>query len=160
MSGEPVRPPTASLDGLRKTALSALRFDTRTLAGPVTSAGRAGGLLSTSGITVRVLETPTLGDADLAQVLRRRRVSLIDVRRSDEHERASIAGALNIPLHELRDQLDQMLPGELWVHCAGGYRASVAASLLDASGFDVVAIDDAFEHARRVGLPVTDSAGA
>lgn len=41
------------------------------------------------------------------------------------------------------------------MHCAAGYRASVAASLLSANGRHVVAIDDDFdEHAAASGLPL------
>ena len=42
--------------------------------------------------------------------------------------------------------------GEVWVHCAGGYRASVAASFLDAAGRTLVAVDDSFDNAEKVGL--------
>ena len=42
--------------------------------------------------------------------------------------------------------------GEVWVHCASGYRASVAASFLDAAGRSLVAVDDSFENAEKVGL--------
>ena len=35
-----------------------------------------------------------------------------------------------------------MPDAQVWVHCASGYRASIAASLLDRSGRTVVAIDD------------------
>jgi rhodanese-related sulfurtransferase len=42
--------------------------------------------------------------------------------------------------------------GEVWVHCASGYRASVAASFIDAAGRPVVAIDDEFANAEKVGL--------
>ena len=45
-----------------------------------------------------------------------------------------------------------MPAGEVWVHCAGGYRASVAASVLDAAGRTLVAIDDSFDNAEKVGL--------
>jgi rhodanese-related sulfurtransferase len=34
------------------------------------------------------------------------------------------------------------------VHCASGYRASIATSLLDRAGHDVVLVDDDFEHAK------------
>ena len=40
------------------------------------------------------------------------------------------------------------------MHCEGGYRASVAASFLDAAGRTVVAVDDEFDRAARAGLPV------
>jgi len=38
------------------------------------------------------------------------------------------------------------------VHCQSGYRASVAASLLDAASREVVLIDDDFACAERSGL--------
>jgi hydroxyacylglutathione hydrolase len=44
--------------------------------------------------------------------------------------------------------------GEVWVHCEAGYRASVAASFLDAAGRTVVAVDDAYARAARTGLPI------
>jgi hypothetical protein len=47
-----------------------------------------------------------------------------------------------------------MPPGEVWVHCQAGYRASVAASLLHAAGRTVTAIDDDFGAAAEAGFPV------
>lgn len=90
--------------------------------------------------------------ADLAQVRHHREVVVLDVRRADEHDAARIDGAVNIPLHELWDRLAEVPAGEVWVHCAGGYRASVAASMLDAAGRSLVAIDDSFDNAEQVGL--------
>ena len=105
-------------------------------------------------------EFPTATFADLAQVRHHREVVVLDVRRSDEHASARIDGAVNIPLHELWGRLDEVPAGEVWVHCAGGYRASVAASMLDAAGRTLVAIDDSFDNAEEVGLhlvgPETD----
>ena len=95
-------------------------------------------------------ETATF--ADLAQVRHHREVVVLDVRRQDEYDAARIDGAVNIPLHDLWDQLADVPAGEVWVHCAGGYRASVAASMLDASGRSLVAIDDSFDNAEKVGL--------
>ena len=37
----------------------------------------------------------------------------------------------------------------MWVHCASGYRASIAASLLDRTGRQVVLVDDDFDNAQR-----------
>ncbi len=95
---------------------------------------------------------PTATFADLAQVRHHRDVVILDVRRADEHEAAAIGGAVNVPLHELWSRLDEVPAGEVWVHCAGGYRASVAASMLDAHGRTPVAIDDTFDNAEAVGL--------
>jgi rhodanese-related sulfurtransferase len=45
---------------------------------------------------------------------------------------------------------------DVWVHCATGYRAAIAASLLDRAGITVVAIDDDWEKAgKHSALSVT-----
>jgi hydroxyacylglutathione hydrolase len=85
-----------------------------------------------------------------------RHVILLDVRRAAEWQTAKIDGALHIPLHELRERLAEIPAGEIWVHCMSGYRASVAASMLDAAGRDVVLINDHFAVARRSGLAGTE----
>lgn len=95
---------------------------------------------------------PTATFADLEQVRRHRDVLILDVRRSEEHEAAAIAGAVNVPLHELWHRLDEVPAREVWVHCAGGYRASVAASMLAARDRTPVAVDDTFDNAEKVGL--------
>jgi glyoxylase-like metal-dependent hydrolase (beta-lactamase superfamily II)/rhodanese-related sulfurtransferase len=79
---------------------------------------------------------------------------VLDVRRNQERAAEFITGSVHIPIHEVLARLDEIPTGTVWVHCAGGYRASVAAALLDARGFDVVAVNDAFAGARAAGLPV------
>ena len=90
--------------------------------------------------------------ADLERVRHHRDVVILDVRRADEYDGTRIEGAHNIPIHELPNRVAEVPPGEVWVHCASGYRASIAASLIDASGRTPVAIDDSFENAAKVGL--------
>ncbi len=64
----------------------------------------------------------------------------IDVRSLQERDQKYIAGSLGIPLNHLTENLEK-LPKDrpLLVYCAGGYRSSIAASLLQRSGFDHVA---------------------
>ena len=90
--------------------------------------------------------------ADLSHVRHHREVVVLDVRRRDEFESARIEGAVNIPIHELPRRLADVPAGEVWVHCAGGYRASVGASFLAAAGRHLVAIDDTFDNAEPAGL--------
>jgi len=63
----------------------------------------------------------------------------IDVRTPREREQKQIAGTLSIPLNHLTENLGK-IPRDraLLVHCAGGYRSSIAASLLQRGGFDRV----------------------
>ena len=93
--------------------------------------------------------------ADLARVRHHRAVTVLDVRRTDESGASRIQGAVNIPVHELPRRMGEVPAGEVWVHCAAGYRASIAASLLAAAGRQPVAIDDTFDNAGEAGLPVT-----
>ncbi|HEU4676336.1 MAG TPA: rhodanese-like domain-containing protein, partial [Motilibacteraceae bacterium] len=97
---------------------------------------------------------PTATFTELAQVRHHRPVVVLDVRRADEFDKAAIAGAVNIPIHELPKRLADVPDGEVWVHCASGYRASVAASFLAAAGRRPVAVDDDFERVGDAGLPL------
>jgi len=45
------------------------------------------------------------------------------------------------------------------VHCAAGYRASIAASILLAGGHRVIAVDDDYTNAAAAGLPVVAEGG-
>ncbi|MFF0593787.1 MBL fold metallo-hydrolase [Streptomyces antibioticus] len=94
--------------------------------------------------------------AGLAAALARREdVVVLDVRRDAERAGGWIDGSTHIPVHQLRGRLAEVPPGTVWVHCAGGMRAAVAASLLDAAGRPVVAVDDGFAAAAEAGLPLT-----
>ena len=79
-------------------------------------------------------------------------VHVLDTRRHDERRQAAIPGSLHIPLHELADRLGELPETVLHVHCGSGYRASIAASMLDALGKQVVLVDDSFDNATAAGL--------
>ena len=89
---------------------------------------------------------PRVTFADLAAVRAGgHRPFVLDVRRSGERRDGGLDGTVHVPLHELPDRLAE-LPSErtIWVHCAAGYRASIAAGLLEAARRHVVLIDDQF----------------
>jgi glyoxylase-like metal-dependent hydrolase (beta-lactamase superfamily II)/rhodanese-related sulfurtransferase len=77
---------------------------------------------------------------------------ILDVRRADEYSAGHLSGAVNIPVHELLERAGELDGAEIWVHCASGYRASVAASLLAKTGRQVVLVDDGFDNAVALGL--------
>lgn len=90
---------------------------------------------------------PTATFTDLAQEAD---AIVLDVRQDDERAEGHIPGSTHVPLHALAEGLKELPDGRLWVHCASGYRASIAASLLDRAGRDVVLVDDDIEHARQL----------
>jgi glyoxylase-like metal-dependent hydrolase (beta-lactamase superfamily II)/rhodanese-related sulfurtransferase len=60
---------------------------------------------------------------------------VVDVRSEAEHAGGHIAGALNIPLTHLDERIAQIPAGRaVAVHCEGGYRSAIAASLLQKLG--------------------------
>ncbi|MEV4227962.1 MBL fold metallo-hydrolase [Streptomyces bobili] len=92
--------------------------------------------------------------ADLAGRYPAEGVVVLDVRRGSERAAGYIEGSVHIPVHALHRRLGEVPDGEVWVHCAGGMRAAIAASLLDAAGRAVVAVDDSFDAAEKAGLTV------
>jgi len=92
--------------------------------------------------------------ADFAGLQRARDASavVLDVRRNGEWSQSHVDGAVHIPLHELPARIGELPGGQVWVHCQAGYRASVAASLLDAAGLPVVLVNDEFARAQQAGL--------
>jgi hydroxyacylglutathione hydrolase len=78
---------------------------------------------------------------------------VLDVRRHDERRNRAIAGSVHVPLHELTRRAAELPIGrDVWVHCAGGYRASIAASLLVRAGRRPVLIDDDEQRITTLGL--------
>ena len=61
---------------------------------------------------------------------------VVDVRAAGEREQKHIAGSVHVPLNHLADRMEE-LPRDrpILLHCAGGYRSSIAASLLKRRGF-------------------------
>jgi hydroxyacylglutathione hydrolase len=87
-----------------------------------------------------VRTAPRITAGELDGLLAVNAVSLIDVRNPGERERGAIAGAAHIPLAQLPSRLGEVSTAiPIVVHCASGWRSSVAASLLRERGFENVA---------------------
>jgi hydroxyacylglutathione hydrolase len=88
--------------------------------------------------------------ADLSREQEDAALTVLDVRRRDEWAAGHLDGALHIPLDELEQRVEEVPDGRpVWVHCATGFRASIAASLLDRAGREVVAIHDEWDEASK-----------
>ncbi len=65
-------------------------------------------------------------------------VEVIDVRKENEFAEGHITDAINLPLSDLKDivQIANIDPNKnLYIHCAGGYRSTIACSLLKRQGY-------------------------
>ena len=93
--------------------------------------------------------------ADFEEVAAESGAVVLDVRRHDERANGFIDGSVHIPLNELWDRMSEVPSDKVWVHCASGFRASIAASLLDRAEHPVVHIDDDYANAEKAGFPIT-----
>lgn len=89
---------------------------------------------------------------DLAAAQQRSGFTVLDVRRDDEWATAAVPDSVHVPLHSLLKRMEEVPEGPLWVHCASGFRASVAVSILNRVGHDATLIDDDFTHAVELDL--------
>lgn len=83
---------------------------------------------------------------------------IVDVRKVSEFQSEHLVDAVNIPLNVLNDHLAEF-PKEVAfiLHCAGGYRSMIAASILKQRGFDnFVDVIGGFNEIKTTSLPKTD----
>ena len=102
-----------------------------------------------------VLE-PVDRKALLARV-RKGLVTVLDVRPTEEYRSGHIAGAISLPLHELKDRLAELpRDQDIVAYCRGPYcvLAAQAVELLREHGFRVVRLEDGVADWRAHGLPV------
>lgn len=103
-------------------------------------------------------DDPALPSIAPSDIIQHPQAFILDVRGASEHAEGHLPGAINIPLGFIPRHLEQ-LPRDrtILVHCASGYRSSIAASLLRRAGFTNVlnvadsytALASAFEQASR-----------
>lgn len=105
------------------------------------------GYFSPDVLAHRTQALPVITARELAKRLPQNNILILDVRNKAEYAERHIVGARHIPLGYLPDQLET-LPRDRTIvtHCATGYRSQIAASLLEAAGFEnVIALNEGTE---------------
>jgi hydroxyacylglutathione hydrolase len=117
----------------------------------------AGGLASAEAGPARIVATERVGaDVAASRLSSAAPPVLLDVRSAGERAQKRIDGSLHMPLNRLVDRLSEIPVGQpVLLHCAGGYRSSIAASLLQREGFtDVSELAGGIAAWETAGLPV------
>ena len=96
--------------------------------------------------------------ADEFKLLLNEDIHVVDVRKDGEYASAHINNAHHISLDYINDHLNELPEDKpFYVHCAGGYRSVIAASILKSRGIhNLVDIAGGFGAIKKVGIPVTD----
>ena len=96
---------------------------------------------------------------ELARKMNVGKVAVLDVRKPGEYVSEHVDGAVNMPLDTINDHLATLDKEQFYyVHCAGGYRSMIFASILKARGFDkLIDVRGGFKAIKESGaVPVTD----
>lgn len=85
-------------------------------------------------------------------------VKVVDVRKETEYVAEHVSEAFNRPLNLINDWTKDINPDEhFFLHCAGGYRSMIAASILQARGFrNFSEIEGGFKAIGDTSVPKTD----
>lgn len=97
--------------------------------------------------------------ADLEKAYKKGQVPLIiDIRKKSEFDSEHLVDAVNIPLNEINRHLAEFPKDKPFVlHCQGGYRSMIAASILKQRGWDNFAdLIGGFDDIKESALPKTD----
>jgi hydroxyacylglutathione hydrolase len=83
---------------------------------------------------------------------------VLDVRRESEYEAEHIDEAFSKPLAYINDWINDINPNEhFYLHCAGGYRSMIAASILQARGYrNFSEIEGGFNAIIKTNIPKSD----
>lgn len=87
-------------------------------------------------------------------------LNILDVRKSGEHQSMylNLKGVENFPLDFINENLHIIDKNKTYfIHCAGGYRSVIAASILKARGFyNLVNIEGGFDELKKTGVQMSD----
>jgi hydroxyacylglutathione hydrolase len=84
--------------------------------------------------------------------------TIIDVRKESEYAAAHIEEAYSKPLAYINEWVKDINPkNHFYLHCAGGYRSMIAASILQARGYrNFTEVEGGFNAISKTGVPKTD----
>jgi hydroxyacylglutathione hydrolase len=111
-----------------------------------------------SGKEIDLIES--ISAEEFAKRLNGQKLVIIDVRKPSEFEAEHVSDAINVPLDFLNNHLAEIpKEGEVYLHCAGGYRSMIAASILKSRGWNnLIDIHGGFKSIAETNVPCTDYA--
>ncbi len=100
----------------------------------------------------------SLPTAEVKKQLEKDKLPVFDVRKGSEYESEHLADARNTPLDFINKHLAEFPKDRnFYLHCAGGYRSMIAASILKSRGIhNLVDIAGGFKAMKESGMEMTD----
>ncbi len=103
-------------------------------------------------------DVPNISAETFVDLLKREKLHVIDVRKPSEHQSEHVVGSHNLALDFINEHMAAFTHSKTqYLHCAGGYRSMIAASILKARGFEnVVNVKGGFNAIKEAGAEVTE----
>ena len=101
---------------------------------------------------------PSITAKEFEKQYTRHTFDIIDVRRPSEYEAQHIIDAKNEPLDYINEWMNLLNRDKTYyIHCAGGYRSMITASILKSRGWhNLVNIGDGFSALEKTTIPMTE----
>ncbi len=95
---------------------------------------------------------------DFSKALKEENPQVLDVRKPTEYLSEHVKDAINLPLDYINRNMEKVeKKNTYYIHCAGGYRSMIAASILRARGFEnVIDVAGGFKAIAETDAPKTD----
>ena len=85
------------------------------------------------GLEVDIIHRISAGQFE--SELNKEHLKVIDIRKKSEFDAEHVEGAINYPLSQINNWVNEIEDHQsFYLHCAGGYRSMIAASILQARG--------------------------
>ena len=117
-----------------------------------------GGIANWQAAEKEIDQVQNISATELAAQYTSEKLAIFDVRKESEFQSTHVVDAQSVPLSQLNRHLavfPQKSP--FFVHCAGGYRSMIAASILKSRGYhEVVNIEGGFKAIEQTGISRTE----
>jgi glyoxylase-like metal-dependent hydrolase (beta-lactamase superfamily II)/rhodanese-related sulfurtransferase len=103
-------------------------------------------------------EVDTLDQVTAEELSEIEGATIVDVRKQGEYLSEHVEDAINVELDYINDNMASVpQEGTFYIHCAGGYRSVIAASILKARGYhNMIDVAGGFGAIKNTSLKVTD----
>ena len=95
---------------------------------------------------------------ELADKAKLSEINILDVRKDGEYQSSHLENVQHFALDYINNQMDKVDKNKTYyVHCAGGYRSVIAASILKARGYkNLIDVAGGFAAIKKTDMPTTD----
>jgi hydroxyacylglutathione hydrolase len=103
----------------------------------------------------------SISPEEFESAIKNEQQTVIDSRKPGEYSGGHVIDAMNIPLDNVNERFNEIPEGHFYIHCAGGYRSVIMASILKARGIhNMTNVTKGFAGIKNTNIPTTLNSAA